>query len=265
MLERLKNRKIIILALLVLLIALFFPVNKPGQVTFVGKDGVEAGTLVRETAVPWWYPENLLKKRVPVSEASAEELAELVRRAKEENDIDKLKALAEADPLLDEYIEELENPTGTEQPGSEGDGGESSGETTVPPPSTTDSYGTVESRIPAAVEGYEFVTESRSILSWLGVFKSTGDNNINSLEISIEQVGSDAARKELDDFRQTYSLSIKETTVKGLKAWTAVPSPRQVILMFADGDFLYQLKLNLKGSAESYREEIRRAAESAFI
>lgn len=261
MIDRLKKKKLVVLAVLVLLIALFFPVNKPQQVTFVGEDGSEAGTIVRESTVPWWYPENFLKKRIPVSEATKEELAELVKKAKEERDIEKLKTLAETDPLLDEYVEELENTATTEEVTNQ----EENRETTTPPPSTSESYGTVESRIPTAVDGYEFVTESRSILSWLGVFKSSTDTNIESLEITIEQIGSDEAQKEIENFKETYSLSLAETSVKGLKAWTAVPSPREVILIFADGDFLYQLNLHLKGSAENYREEIRRAAESAFI
>jgi ABC-type cobalt transport system substrate-binding protein len=258
------NRKKVIIIVLLLLLVLLFPVKKDQEVFFAGKGG-NAGSLVKERLAPWWFPEAFLKRRVPLASASEDDLKALIEKATKEKDIEKLKVLEESAPDLHEVIAELELERGSSPDGNQSNSNSEGATTeTVNPPSSS-AGGTIEARIPAKIEGYSFVTESRSLLSWVGVFKSQKDPNIDSLELTIELIGKDEAEKEFNKLKAAYKPWLKELRVKGLLAYFAAPNPREAYLWFVSGDFFFHYKLILKGGSQGYLEELKKAAESSLL
>lgn len=257
------NRKKIIVALLILLV-LLFPVNKDQEVYFVGKGG-SAGSLIKERLAPWWFPKAFLKRSVPLSSASEDELKELIEKATKEKDIKKLKVLEESAPDLQDVIAEieLEKSNSKDQSHSNSNSKGTTTETINPPSSSAG--GTIEAKIPAKIEGYSFVTESRSLLSWVGVFKSEKDPNIESLEVTIELIGKNEAEKEYNKLKGAYKPWLKDLRVKGIPAYFAAPTPREAYLWFVSGDFFYHYKLILKGGSQEYLEELKKTAENSLL
>ncbi len=270
-----REKRAVILVSLLIIIVLLFPVKKHQQVTYIG-DGGEAGSLVKERSAPWWLPESLLKSRISLDKADEDEVKQLVEEALKKKDIEKLKVIEKSYPEIHDVVTELEKElsAGTSASGGNQDSGSggsqtggsntgSSTETTQPPPSTS-AGGTLEARIPASIDGYKLITESRSLITWLGVFKSENDQNIVTLEVSIEMLGESDANKELKRVLETYGKTA-ETRVKGIKAYFSAPDARTAYLWFVDGDFFYEYKFTLNGSAKNYLEEAKKVAEKSFL
>ncbi|MCX7832471.1 MAG: hypothetical protein N2440_06195 [Actinobacteria bacterium] len=258
----LKDKRVIVVALIIIIIAMF-PVSKNETVTYVGNGG-NAGTLEKKRLAPWWLPEGFIKKSIPLERASKEEVKELVSKAYRTRDLDSLKVIERSYPDIHELVVELESILSNKKTRSDSASrSDENIETTVPPSSSAG--GTLEARIPAKIANFDFVTESRSILSWLGVFKSKKDLNIVSLEVSIELLGKKEADAEYERLIKAFGRDLEEVRVKGIKAYFVVISPLEARLFFKDGDFFYEFKLNLKGAAANYKETLRKIAEEAYI
>lgn len=262
----LANKRAAAVLFLLLAIILLLPVNKTQKVTYIGKGG-SAGTVEKQRLAPWWFPETFLRRSLPLETAPEEDVKKLIDKAYKTKDVKKLKVIEQSYPEVHELVYELEanNGSPSDSNGSEGEASNNNGsqETTVPP--STRAGGTLEARIPAAIEGFEFVTESRSLLSWVGIFKSKNDPNIQSLEVTIELIGEKNATGEVEKFVSAYKKFVQEVSVKGLKAYFVPISAYEARLMFYDGDFLYEFKLVLGGGAQNYKEELRQIAEKAYL
>lgn len=256
----LKNRKIAA-ALLALLVVLLFPVQKKSEVTYVGRTG-DAGTLLKERTAPWWFPEAFLKKRVPLESAPLSDAKELAEKAYEDRDIEKLKVIQENYPAASELAAALQQ----EEPQSREQGASKEEESRSPQPNrSTPAGGTLEAKIPAAIPGFKFITETRSLLSWSGIFKPQKDLNVDVLEVTIEMIGKREAESEVARLRQAYGRNCFEVSVKGLRAYYAVVNPREARLFFSDGDFFYEYRLTLKGGAQEYKEVLKKIAEESYL
>lgn len=262
-LKSLFKDKRVIIAALILLILVIFPVSKNEKVTYVGKGG-NAGTLERQRLAPWWLPEGFIKRAIPLERASKEEVKELVSEAYRKRDLNALKVIEKSYPDIHELVVELENVLSTESPRANSEA-KSDENKDIKVPTSSSAGGTLESRIPARITNFDFVTESRSILSWLGVFKSKKDPNIVSLEVSIELLGKKEADAECEKLRKAFGRNLQEVRVKGIKAYFIAVSPIEARLFFKEGDFFYEFKLNLKGAAANYKETLRKIAEEAYI
>lgn len=261
-LNDLRDKRVLLVAL-ILIIALIFPTSKNYEVSYVGKDG-SAGSLIKQRLAPWWLPQIFLKKTLPLESASEKDVEELIKKAYERKDIKALKVIEKSYPQAEAVALKLENELGSEEKNS-GNSGSSENRNEESAPPSSQAGGTIEARIPASISGFQFVTESRSILSWLGVYRSKNDINITSLEVSIELIGEKEAKKEVETQKKAFAKSIKPVRVKGLEAYFVVVSPTEAKLFFRDGDFLYEFKLILKGAAQDYQEELVKIAEEAFI
>jgi hypothetical protein len=258
-------KKVNVVIVLLVLILLLFPVSKTQEITYVGNGG-SAGTIEKQRLVPWWFPEFFLKKSVPLKNATKDEVKKLIDQAYRQKDIDKLKVIQRSYPEVQDLVSELENNNGTGKTNGSATtptADSNEGESTVPP--SSGAGGTLEARIPAYIEGFEFVTESRSLLSWLGVFKSKGDLNIQSLEVSIELLGQREARNEVENFVSANKKVVQKVSVKGIDAYFVPISAYEARLIFNDGDFLYEFKLILGGGAYNYKEKLRQIAEKAHL
>jgi|GEM_PF-4294145 len=260
------NKRVVIALFLLLTILILFPVTKTQKVTYIGKGG-SAGTIEKQRLAPWWFPEAFLKRSVPLEDAPVEDVKKLIDKAYKSRDVKKLKIIERSYPKVHDLVYQLEKSNGSSSGNSRSRNGEdrdNGNQETVVPPSTR-AGGTLEARIPATIEGFEFVTESRSLLSWVGVFKSKDDLNIQSLEVTIELLGKKGAESELEKFVSAYEKFVQEVNVKGIKAYFVPITSYEARLIFKDGDFLYEFKLVLGGGAQNYKEKLRQIAERAYL
>lgn len=258
--ELLKNKKNVAIILIVL-VFLLFPIPKKSQVTYVGKNGV-AGTLFKERNVPWWFPSAFLKSSVPLESASKEDVKNLAAQAYKKKDIEKLKVIERSYPEVHELVIALESEVVSKE---KQDNTSTKNNSDEEPNLSSSAGGTLEARIPAKIEGFKFVTESRSLLSWTGVYRPEKDLNIDVLEVTIEMIGKEEASREVEKMKEGLKSDLSEITVKGLRAYFAVVSPREARVFFQDGDFYYEFKLTLKGGASEYKEKLKEIAEKAYL
>lgn len=256
----LKNRKIVAAAL-ALIVILLIPVPKKSEVTYVGRSG-DAGTLLKERSAPWWFPEAFLKKRVPLETAPLSDARELAEKAYESGDLEKLKVIQENYPAASELVAALQREESERRRRETGSGEGASGYQT---PVSSSAGGTLEAKIPAAVPGFKFITETRSLLSWSGIFKPEKDLNVDVLEVTIEMIGKREAEREVERLRRAYERNCVEVSVKGLRAYYAVVNPREARLFFSDGDFFYEYRLTLKGGAQDYKQTLKEIAEESYF
>jgi hypothetical protein len=256
-----------IVAALVVVAALLFPLRVEKQTTYVAPDGTRVGTIRAETFRPWWFPKKALVGEAPLSEADAGTRSQLLEQARRTGNTKALAALGAGGTASSSGNASNESTGST---GGQTSGSTSSETTASTPPgggSSTGSGATIESRIPAKITGYKLESEQRAILSWYGMFKpdSGTDGNIVFASVTIEQIGADRAKATIDEFVKRFGSAVKSVRVEGLQAYEAAIGDEDVTLVFADDDFLYTVRLNVKQSAASYLDEAVTIAEEALI
>lgn len=255
---------LVIIALIV--IAVLFPVRKEVTTDFYAKDGSKVGSLKENLMRPWWMPKSALTEEKPLSEADKETVRKLIAAAEARGGYKTAEKIKREAGLAPSSSKVSGDSGGTSSGGTNGNESKPSGNPSGNDSGSTSGSGaTIESKIPAVITGYKLFTEQRSTLSWLGVFKSETDKNIQNLDVSIELIGKEAASKQVEEFKKTYGKKISEVRVEGLKAYRVRASEKEVKLAFVDGDFYYELDLLVKENADNYLDAIVKAAESARI